>query len=524
MKPAETDGPRHPLTDEGFREAQERVRHALEAVGVGIWEGELESPRVVWSEITERLHGLAPGTFGGTFDDFVALIHPDDREDVLTTIREGRRNDEDRRFQYRTTLPDGSEHWIECIGRTVRLPGQPARSMGVCMDVTEHRRLQEHVQQAQRIESIGSLAGGVAHDFNNLLTVVAGECEFLAAEIGGDRELRESVDAIRTAAMSAAALTRQLLTFSRHQIARPRHIDVNETLRGFEGVLRRLIEENVRIDVQLAREPAFVRIDPSQLEQVLLNLVVNARDAMPGGGAITIATAREWRDDDRSGVPDSWVVLSVTDTGVGMLPAVRARLFEPFFTTKEHGRGTGLGLVTVHSIVTQAGGGISVSTDEGEGSTFSVWLPEVAEPAQESLGAALPTGEINGTETILVVEDNSSLRRFVERTLKTHGYRPLGAASVAHAIMLWAARGDAIDLVLTDVVMPDRSGPSFAEWVRQQRPGMPVVFMSGYAAASDTARIDVPLLQKPFSSIDLLHAIRDALAPARRDALHEDQT
>jgi CheY-like chemotaxis protein len=207
-----------------------------------------------------------------------------------------------------------------------------------------------------------------------------------------------------------------------------------------------------------------------------------------------------------------------------MSPAVRARLFEPFFTTKEHGRGTGLGLVTVHSIVTQAGGGISVSSEEGNGSTFSVWLPAVAPPEQASLGIALPTNEINGTETILVVEDNASLRRFVERTLATHGYRPLGAASVAHAMMLWAARSDAIDLVLTDVVMPDRSGPSFAEWVRQQRPGMPVVFMSGYAAASDTRPVDVPLLQKPFSSIDLLHAIRNALIPARRDALHGDQT
>jgi two-component system cell cycle sensor histidine kinase/response regulator CckA len=354
----------------------------------------------------------------------------------------------------------------------------------------------------------------VAHDFNNLLTVILGECEITAMQQPAGTDVAQSLDAIRGAAVSAAALTKQLLTFSRRQVVSPRLLDINETIRSFAKILRRLVEESVQLDFQLAAAPQPVFADPGQIEQVLLNLVANARDAMPDGGRVTIATSQVTSNGTRPPrttlPPGAYVELSVSDTGTGMSPEVQAHLFEPFFTTKPVGSGTGLGLATVHGIVKQSGGHIGVQSAPGRGTTFTVHLP-VASPTSDD--SALITDRANvleGTETILVVEDNAALRRLTERILRTHGYTVLGAANGAQAKRLAEGHGGDIAVVLTDVVMPDHSGPALAQSIRAQWPATKVVYMSGYTADHDRASGHA-FLQKPVTSKQLLATVRAVL-------------
>ncbi|HEV8397551.1 MAG TPA: ATP-binding protein, partial [Vicinamibacterales bacterium] len=357
-------------------------------------------------------------------------------------------------------------------------------------------------------------AGGVAHDFNNLLTVIMGECEITAMQQPAGSEVAQSLDAIRGAAVSAAALTKQLLAFSRRQVVSPRLHDLNDTVKSFAKILRRLVEESVQLDFQLASAPQPVRADPAQIEQVLLNLVANARDAMPDGGRVTIATSQVTSNGTRpprtSLPPGSYVELSVSDTGSGMTQEVQARLFEPFFTTKPVGSGTGLGLATVHGIVKQSGGHIAVQSTPGKGTTFTVHFPVASRTAED--GAALSGGAtvLDGTETILVVEDNTALRSLTERILRTHGYTVLGAANGTQARRLAEGHAGDIAVVLTDVVMPDHSGPALAESITAHRPSTKVVFMSGYTAHHDRASGHA-FLQKPFTSKQLLATVRAVL-------------
>jgi signal transduction histidine kinase len=404
---------------------------------------------------------------------------------------------------------------MAAIGRTVRDDqGRPVRAAGVALDVTAQKQLEDQFRQAQKMESIGNLAGGVAHDFNNLLTVILGECEITAMQQPAGGEVAQSLDAIKGAAVSAAALTKQLLTFSRRQVVSPRLLDLNDTIRSFAKILRRLVEESVQLDFRLSETPQQVHADPGQIEQVLLNLVANARDAMPDGGRVTIATSpvsSNGTPPARTTLPPGrYVELSVSDTGTGMSPEVKARLFEPFFTTKPVGSGTGLGLATVHGIVKQSGGHIGVQSAPGAGTTFTVHLPAAA--SIEHNGAALPddANVLQGSETILVVEDNTALRRLTERILRAHGYTVLGAANGVQAQKIAEGHAGEIAVVLTDVVMPDHSGPALAESIRERRPATKVVYMSGYTAHHDRAS-GHGFLQKPFTSKQLLTTVRAVL-------------
>ena len=505
-----------------LQQTRERMQFVLETIGIGFWEWDVSSGTVAWSEVQERLHGLQPGSFRGTFEAFVDVMHPDDRADVLRRAEEAEQSCADPVVDYRVTWPDGSVHWITSIGRmTGQDEGGPSRLVGVAMDVTAQRLLKEQLQQAQKMDSIGNLAGGIAHDFNNLLTVIAGECE-LAAQRIPDELARESLDAVQIAARSATALTRQLLTFSRRQIVTPRLINLNETIHGFRKILRRLVEENVRIDFRLAPALRCVRADSGQIEQVLLNLVANARDAMPEGGTVTVETSvvtvgAVERCPDGDLPSGSYVRLSVVDTGFGMSPGVRTRLFEPFFTTKPVGRGTGLGLATVHGIVKESGGHIFVTSEEGSGSAFSVYLPVAADVIDSrSADGMEPRADLNGSETILVVEDNAPLRRLAERFLENHGYRVLVAANAAQARQICTEHSDAIALVLTDVMMPGDSGLSLAEWIRQQRPNAKIIYMSGYTD-DRVLRQGYTFVPKPFTGLQLVRAVRDTLDSRAED-------
>jgi two-component system cell cycle sensor histidine kinase/response regulator CckA len=495
-------------------ESRERMEFALDMVGVGTWESRVDG-RMIWSNVTERMHGFELGTFPGTLAAFVEAIYPDDRAVVVERISQPT----DARIEYRTIWPDGSLHWLLGIGRSLfDERGDRIRAVGVCMDITAQKRLEEQFRQAQKMESIGNLAGGIAHDFNNLLTVISGFCELEAERPGLDARTVESLEAIRNAAASATALTRQLLTFSRRQIVMPRLLDLNETVEGFRKILRRLVEENVRLEFSLASTLGHVRADPGQIEQLLLNLVANARDAMPDGGSVTIRTRQVAAPAADGGVQQDvpagpYVTLSVVDTGSGMTPEVRAHLFEPFFTTKPVGRGTGLGLATVHSIVKESGGYITVHSEPAVGTTFTIYLPvDSSETQAQAVAVASEPSDFTGNETILLIEDNAPLRRMTERMLQRYGYHVLQAATGEQARQMFSEHQGRISVVLTDIVMPDGSGPSIVAWIRERSPTLSVIYMSGYAADTfESAGDGHTFLPKPFTPVQLGRVIREVL-------------
>src|SRR5581483_9288888 len=339
-------------------------------------------------------------------------------------------------------------------------------TMEIVSDVSERKRLEDDLRQAQRMEALGRLAGGIAHDFNNILLAIKSQAWLLLDSLPADAEERETVESLERAAERAGALTKQLLAFSRRQVLQPQLMDLNETVSGLDDLLRRLIGEDIELETTLDPELGAVRADPGQIEQVLINLVINARDAMPGGGHLTI----ESRSLERA---LGYVVLSVTDTGTGIPPEVRPYIFEPFFTTKE-GHGTGLGLATVHGIVRQSRGHLEVVSEPGKGSTFSVYLPSVGEPVEAPGEVRAPATVLGGHETVLLVEDEEIVRDPMRRILVQQGYRVLEAVEVA------AAHDGQIDVLLTDVVMPGMNGAELAQQLLEERPSVSVVYMSGY--------------------------------------------
>jgi nitrogen-specific signal transduction histidine kinase len=387
----------------------------------------------------------------------------------------------------------------------------------------EQRKLEEQLRQAQKMEAVGRLAGGVAHDFNNLLTVITGYGQMLIEENVGTEEQRENLRAIVDAAHQASSLTGQLLAFSRKQVLRPVALDLNALVLDADRMLKRLIPEDIEVVTNLAPGLPCIRADAGQVQQVLLNLALNARDAMPSGGRLTFATSllrsvpagSPWPAD--SPAANGLVRLAVSDNGAGIAPDTLAHVFEPFFTTKERGKGTGLGLSTVYGIVTQSGGTIGVQSEPGRGTTFEILLPAAGEP--RAVMAAHPAQAIGGTETVLVVEDQSDVRRMVALVLERLGYHVLQAASGEEALRLLTSHQEPLDLLVTDVVMPGMTGDHLARLLRLARPGLPVLFMSGYAdrlvMERELATTQASFLQKPFSPAVLAARVRAVLdAPA----------
>jgi len=509
--------------DRALGAAEERMRFALEASRVGIWEVDLETGVVGWSAILEALHGLPPGTFGGSSPAFLACVDPEDRERVVAATATAATQRIDSRVMYRTTWPDGSVHWISSIGRSFYdRDGTPLRAAGIAMDVTEHRALEDQYRQSQKMEAFGQLAGGIAHDFNNLLTAIQGFAGLLSDELGPDSPHQADLGEIQRAAARAASLTGQLLAFSRRQVVQPCRLDLRESLASIQTMLRRLIGEDIEITVATGRDIWPITADPGQIEQVLLNLTLNARDAMPHGGKLLIELANVELDGASAALPvgaapGPYVRLAVNDTGVGMTAMTCERIFEPFFTTKEVGKGTGLGLSTVYGIVKQNGGHIKVTSEPGRGSTFTVHLPRTDSATAVAVDTG-PPAPLAGAETVLVVEDDDALRELVRRSLDRRGYRALVAATPDQALIASNHHGQAIHLLLSDVKLPQMNGPALAEQILKICPGLRVLFMSGHAADGIVPRGElesrVAFIQKPFTLDKLLRKVREVLDAA----------
>jgi PAS domain S-box-containing protein len=454
-----------------------------------------------WGYEAKRLMAGDPPT--------LSLLHPEDRgrvqEEALRHVANG---STEFSQEYRVVTPTGRVILVDDRSTIQRdADGRPLAIEGVITDVTERRHLEAQFAQAQKMEIVGRLAGGVAHDFNNLLTVINGYADFALMELPDDDALRPMILEIKRAGERATALTGQLLTFSRRQVVQPMHLDLNEVVTGMVKMLQRLIGEDLHLETQLADDaggPVF--LDRSQLEQVLMNLAVNARDAMPKGGTLTIRTERQG---------DGQVCLSVIDTGVGMTAEVQARLFEPFFTTKGSGKGTGLGLATVYGIVTQAGGRVTVESRVNHGSTFRVSLPVVADD-DARIESATDEPAVRGSEQVLLVEDEPALRRVAERILATAGYRVTVAADGAEAIGLVLSGACTPEVLVTDVVMPGINGKDLAEALRRRLPTLPVVLTSGYLhdVIPDVGELGpgYRFVPKPYTQATLTRAIRDVLA------------
>jgi PAS domain S-box-containing protein len=421
-------------------------------------------------------------------------------------------------FEVRIRAVDGrvldTIHSLEFI----EMAGKPC-VVAFAHDITEHKRLEQQLQHAQRMEAVGRLAGGVAHDFNNILTAVRGHSEILLTVLETDSPHRRHADQIHRAALRAAALTSQLLAFSRKQVLQPRTLDLNSLVANLTVMLRRLIGEHVELRTTLADRLGSVKADAGQIEQVLVNLVINARDAMAAGGVLAIATENVEVEDagesQQSGVPiGRWVVLSVRDTGSGIDAATRARIFEPFFTTKEAGKGTGLGLSTAYGIVTQSGGQIGVDSEVGVGTTFRVYLPRIDAPSTSSGRFQLEDGVgPRGTETVLLVEDDADVREFVRDVLHAHGYNVLAAIDGAQALALIEQHAGPIHLVVTDVIMPRMMGSEVAARITALRPSIKVLYISGYPGDA-IVKQGVPeqaFVQKPFSVSALARRVRALL-------------
>jgi two-component system cell cycle sensor histidine kinase/response regulator CckA len=481
---------------------------------------DLEGNVLFSSRSVEKVLGRTPEQIVGR--PFGELVHPDDLEQCGASIARALAGEKVEPFNVRVRHEDGDWRLVEGVPVAVAgEDGRPEMLLSVARDVTERRHLEEELRQTQRIEAVGRLAGGIAHDFNNLLTAIVGYGELALSKLG-EREptARADVEQMNRAAERAAGLTHRLLAFSRRQVLQPTVLDLNSVVEEMHAMLARLLGEHVELCTRLDAEVGRVKADAGQLGQVVVNLALNGRDAMPKGGRLTIETFNvelddEWATRHVGGRGGSFVALAVTDTGTGMDAATRERIFEPFFTTKGPGEGTGLGLATVYGIVKQSGGCLSVYSEEGRGTTFKIYLPRVDEETTPVRRTADDAAELGGTETILLVEDEQVVRTLVQEMLETAGYRVVAAETPARALELAQVHEGEIDLLLTDVVMPGMSGRDLADRLVAMRPGLRVLYTSGYTrdAISNQGVLEsgTAFLEKPFSSAALGRAVRDAL-------------
>lgn len=507
--------------EEALRASRELFRELAETIQEVFWIRDLVGNRLLYaSPAYERIWGRPVQDLLADPESWLTAVHPEDRERVREARQRQGAGDYDE--EYRIVRPDGAVRWIRDRAYPVRnAAGEVVRIVGVARDITEQRQLTEQLRQSQKMEAIGLLAGGVAHDFNNILAVILLQTEMSAAYPDLPPRVREGLGQIQAAAERAARLTRQLLLFSRRQVMQPRTLDLNEAVRAMSRLLHRVIGEDIELELRLHPRPLVLRADPGMLDQVLMNLAVNARDAMPRGGRLTLETGEQSVDAAQArlhpdALPGRYVWLRVTDTGSGIAPEHLPHIFEPFFTTKAPGKGSGLGLATVFGIVQQHRGWIDVRSEPGRGASFQVFLPseEIAVAKAEPAPTSPPLP--GGSETLLLVEDEPAVRRLAEVVLRQAGYHVLSAEDGRAALAFWEKQRETIALLVTDLVMPGGwSGRDLAQRLRADKPALRVMFISGYSAeAAGEEWTPAPgevFLPKPFTIEALLHSVRQCL-------------
>ena len=500
--------------------SDQRLALALDAARMGSWYWAVDTGVLSWDDHLRQMYGLAPGEDVTRYEEFIARVHPDDRAFVSDTVSRALESGGELDYEFRILVND-RPRVISDQGRVVcDAEGRPVYVTGVCMDVTERRHAEDQLRQAHRMESIGRLAGGVAHEANNQMSVVLGAADFLLRRSDLHEEARADVEQIRKAAERTATVTAQLLAFSRRQVLRPQVVSLNRVVSDWEAVLRRLMGEDFTVTLQLHPGTGWVMADAGQLEQVLLNLALNARDAMPNGGRLSVETFTTHLDEAsaraRPGVSIAtgrYAALAVSDTGHGMSPGTVAQIFEPFFTTKPVGHGTGLGLSTVYGIVKQSGGYVWAYSEPGQGTTIKVYLPSAVEADAPVAGPAADPAPAHGR--VLLVEDNELVRQLTRRALGAAGFAVLEASSGEAALTLLRTSAPPVDIILTDVVMPGMSGRDLAEHARRIRPGVPVIFTSGYTDGEIIRRglLDPAdgYLQKPYTPTSVTQFVQRAI-------------
>jgi two-component system, cell cycle sensor histidine kinase and response regulator CckA len=503
--------------EQALRRSEVCYRSLVQTAVYGIYRSSLEGR---FLDVNPALIGMLG------YDSALEVLSLDPQKDVFVDpaeydrlVKEFRSTGRMDGFEVRWKRKDGVSITVRISGRAVASGDEPADVLeAIAEDISERRVLEDQVRQSQKMEAVGRLAGGIAHDFNNLLMVISGSTEVLLDQLGFDHPLHGKAEAIQQASDRATTLTRQLLAFSRKQLLELKVVEVNAIVSDMERLLRPLIGEHIELTTSLAPAVGCTRADAGQLEQVIMNLVVNAKDAMPNGGKICIRTASVTLDDSYR--PENtfikngpYVMIAVSDNGEGMNRETQARIFEPFFTTKEKGRGTGLGLSTVYGIIKQSGGYVFVQSELGRGTVFTIYFPRVDEACDALGDAPAPLAAAGGTETVLLVEDEDSVRQLVRETLESRGYRVLEAANGQDALALAAAHADPIHLVITDVVMPGLSGHELVQQLQPARPGLKVLYLSGYAQDAFPAAADShkSFLQKPFTLRNLTRKVREIL-------------
>jgi PAS domain S-box-containing protein len=508
-----------------LKSSEALLRIAGKAARLGGFSIELPEVRVTWSEEVCAIYEVAPGTVP-TMEQAEQTFAPEFRELVKSKVAACAETGTPFDLEVQSITAKGRRVWLRIIGHPeFDGDGQVARVHGALQDISERRRLEDQLRQAQKMEAVGQLAGGIAHDFNNILSVIIGYAHFIARDLNPRDPLLEEVEEIRKAGERASELTRQLLAFSRKQVLLPRVVDLNQIALGLERMLQRLVGEDIDLTLRTAEQLGRVLVDPGQVEQVIMNLVVNARDAILAGGTIVIETANVELADVQAAnqhelAVGRHVMLAVSDTGAGMDGSTRAHIFEPFFTTKEQGKGTGLGLSTVYGIVTQSGGHIAVQSEVGAGTTFKLYFPRVDEALTVTAHDASTPETLSGNETVLLVEDDEQVLGMVRATLARSGYNVLIAQNAGEAMLVCEQHAGTIHLLLTDVMMPRMSGRQLSERLRPLRIDMRVLYMSGYMDAAirrhGLVADGIDFLAKPITPNALLRKVRELLDTPRR--------
>ena len=502
-------------TENKLRQLATIVESSDDAIVSRTLDGTIQS----WNGAAERMYEYSAAEAIGKP---ISILYPHgQRDEILAILEKIKRGDIVRNFETIRATKDGKQIHIALTVSPIKdVSGRIVGASAIGRDITESKQMEDMFRQAQKMEAVGRLAGGVAHDFNNMLSVIIGYSELLLERADTDGQVRKQCEEIKRAGDRAASLTRQLLAFSRQQVLEPRVLNLNTSVAEIEKMLRRLIGEDIDLRTSLDPTLGLVKADPGQIEQVIMNLAVNARDAMPKGGKLIIETSNTELDDEYAlhhppCIVGRYVILAVTDSGVGMSQETKARIFEPFFTTKELGKGTGLGLSTVYGVAKQSGGYIWVYSEPGQGSVFKLYLPRVDGSEGQIRPAKSASELLAGTETVLLVEDEQSVRALTRNLLEQGGYTVLEADNGAHAVEIAKQHHGPIHLLLTDVVMPGMNGPAVAEMILPIHPEAKTLYVSGYSSSFGTQTGLVPaganLFQKPFSRAALLRKVRNLL-------------